>query len=155
MLVELLQGDRYCDTPTGSRRFPQTSPSVKRTLLGLVSLFKTKKDSPVPAGPASWRKLRSSIMYWCKVRSSFVPSSRAAAPPLCSSWVATRCCVSYIAGQRRERSFPLWTTARPRSRISLCVKNKTVCNNNCYSHALLFSMSATISPSPTIYATLF
>jgi hypothetical protein len=48
MLVELLQGDRYCDTPTGSRRFPQTSPSVKRTLLGLVSLFKTKKDSPVP-----------------------------------------------------------------------------------------------------------
>jgi hypothetical protein len=73
----------------------------------------------------------------------------------CSSWVATRCCVSYIAGQRRERSFPLWTTARPRSRISLCVKNKTVCNNNCYSHALLFSMSATISPSPTIYATLF
>jgi hypothetical protein len=43
--VELLQGDRYCDTPTGSRRFPQTSPSAKRTLLGLVSLFKTKRTA--------------------------------------------------------------------------------------------------------------
>ena len=44
---------------------------------------------------------------------------------------------------------------RPRSRISLCVKIKTARNNNCYSHALLFSLSAAISPSPAIYATLF
>ena len=106
MLAELLQGDRYCDTPTGSRRFPQTSPSVKRTLLGLVSLFKTKKDSPVPRAPRHGENCAAPIMYWCKVRSSFVPSSRAAAPPLCSSWVATRCCVSYIAGPKASTIIP-------------------------------------------------